>query len=178
MTKLFYKFLVIVYAALCFYLAFKGMPAELAGFAVAGALALVFFNLEAFVEFSGAGFSAKLNNRIENIEKEIEPIKSKATEPDIKNKSSNEEPSSDSEESISKDSLKVLDALIEGKYSWRTIKGLRGSTKIPKEGLEEILTELEAAELVTTSKAATGKTIWGATMRGHVTHSVEHATYE
>ena len=53
------KLAVFIYAGLCFYLAILGMPAELAGFIIAGALSLAFLNLESFAEFSGAGFSAK-----------------------------------------------------------------------------------------------------------------------
>ncbi|GIU53719.1 ArsR family transcriptional regulator [Shewanella sp. KT0246] len=178
MNKIIYKILVLLYAALCFCLAIKGMPAELAGFAAAGALALVFLNLEAFAEFSGAGFSAKLNQRIETIEKDMEPIKSKATEPEISAKPEMKNGETDSIQ-LDEDKLKILDALIDGKYSWRTITGLCQDTKISRDNLSELLTELEAEGLVTASKSAAGKVIWGSTMRGNIFHSIErHATFE
>jgi len=178
MNQILYKLLVIVYALLCFFLALEGMPAELAGFAVAGALSLVFLNLEEFAEFSGAGFSATLRKRVEKVEKDIEPIKSKATEPEALESSAKKKIDDHSDEGLGGDSLKVLDALVEGKYSWRTNLGLENATKLSREKLSEVLTEMEADELVTTTQSATGQVMWGATMKGHVTHTVEHATYE
>lgn len=178
MNHILYKILVIAYAALCFYLAVNGMPTELAGFVVAGALSLVFLNLEAFAEFSGAGFSAKLNKRMDSIEKEIEPIKSKATEPETIEKTVKSKTGRDSSDGLGSDALKVLHALIEGKYSWRTIIGLEKETKLSSETLSEVLIGLEADKLVTTNSSSTGKRMWGATMRGHITYAVEHTTYE
>lgn len=82
MNNILYICCVLAYVGLSFYLAFLGKPAELAGFVVAGALSLAFLKLDSFKEFSGGGFSAKLNERVENIERDIGPIKSKETEPD------------------------------------------------------------------------------------------------
>lgn len=164
-----------IYVLLSYVLALLGRSAELAGFAVVGALALVFLKLDSFKEFSGGGFSAKLKERVDDIEKDLAPIKSKAIEPEEVENTLNK---TKFDEGLSKKALQVLDALVEGNYSWRTFKGLEASTKIPKSELEEILTELEADMLVTTTKSSAGKVIWGATSRGHVTYSVEHATYE
>ena len=154
------------------------MPAELAGFAVAGALSLVFLNLEAFAEFSGGGFSAKLKERVEKIENDIEPIKSKATEPELPVNLESKD-FDDDNTALNENKLKVLDALIEGKYSWRTMSGLIKDTQIPKDKLSEILSELEAESLVTASTSSAGKVIWGSTMQGNIFQSIErHAVFK
>lgn len=114
LPELIYKALVLVYAGLCFFLAISAMPAELAGFLVAGDLSLAFLKLNAFSEFGGAGFIARINRNVKEIEKAIEPITSKETEPDrLEGLSGNDETGSGL--SLEENHRKVLVALTQSK---------------------------------------------------------------
>jgi hypothetical protein len=163
-NEVIYFFCVLAYAASSFVLAYLGKPAELAGFVMAGALSLAFLKLDSFKEFSAGGFSAKLKERIEAIERDIGPIKSKETEPD------EVEPAGEAladECFLDKGFQEVLSALTNGKYSWRTLSGLATTTDLTRDRLLGILAKLEQRGLATTSKSGSGKKIWGATFKGH-----------
>ncbi len=169
MNNILYICCVLAYVGLSFYLAFLGKPAELAGFVVAGALSLAFLKLDSFKEFSGGGFSAKLNERVENIERDIGPIKSKETEPDEVESA----PDAQADEFfLDKETQDVLFALTNGKYSWRTLGGLKSDTKFTRNRILEILAKLEKDGLATCNKSASGKEIWGATAKGHAVESL------
>lgn len=166
--EIFYCICVLVYAAGCFVLAWSGKLAGLAGFVIAGALSLVFLKLDSFKEFSGGGFSAKLNQRVESIERDIAPIKSKETEPD----GAAESDTPAERFALNEDTEKVLFSLTNSKYSWRTLSGLRADTAFDREKLRSILGKLENDGLVTRSTSASGKDIWGASEKGYVVDSL------
>ena len=167
-----YRMAVLTYAGLCFYLALCGMPAELAGFAVAGALSLVFLKLESFAEFSGGGFSAKLKERVDRLQNDIEPLKSRETEPEPTQSSDKDDLKQDDETSLNEGSQQVLHSLTTSKYSWRTLTGIVADTKLPKDQISDTLFELEQCGLAVSSKSTNGRTIWGATMRGYITDAI------
>lgn len=178
MKECLYKIAVLTYAGLCFYLALRGMPAELAGFAVAGALSLVFLKLDSFAEFSGAGFSAKLKETVEKLKKDIEPIKSKETEPDsaqLINEGSNGQ---EYESQLDHNKQLVLNSLVDSSYSWRTLTGVEADTKLPKDKISDILFELEQSDLAVSGKSSNGRTIWGATMKGYIAAAIDKAQPE
>ena len=116
MFDIFYGACVLLYGGSSFYLAFIGKPAELAGFVVAGAISLVFLKLDSFKEFGGAGFSAKLADKVSRLEKEIDPIRNKQTEPESSRKPATGVTRSSDEKAYED----VLFALTNGRYSWRT----------------------------------------------------------
>lgn len=149
------------------------MPAELAGFAVAGALSLVFLKLESFSEFSGGGFSAKLKEQVDKLQNDIEPLKSKETEPETTRLSSSAELGEEDDTSLEENSRLVLHALIGSKYSWRTLTGLVADTKLPRDQSSDILFELEKRDLAIHSKSSDGRAIWGGTMRGYITDAID-----
>lgn len=167
------KLAAITYASLCFYLALVGKPAELAGFAVAGAIALVFFDLKSFVEFGGAGFFAKIKQvreKVDDVEKNLAPILLKETDPDAETEI---DKPSDSEYGLVDNSKYVLQAVTNRKYSWRTLSGIVKDTGIESSEVEDILHELEERKLVNTSKSSSGKTIWGGTLLGYIVNAYE-----
>lgn len=160
----------VIYGALCFYLAWAGKPAELAGFAVAGAIALVFFDLKSFVKFSGIGFSAiirQVEEKVDDVEKRLAPILLKETDPDI-NDDSKLNVASETLSDLDKSSLSVLHSLTNKNYSWRTLSGIIKDTGLDQSKIKDILHELEDKNLADTSKSSAGKTIWSATLRGHI----------
>src|SRR5690606_9130507 len=142
-------------------------PAELAGFLVAGALSLAFLKLNEFSEFGGAGFIARINRDVKEIEKAIEPIKSKETEPDrLEEFAGNDE--NESGLLLDESHRKVLVALTQSKYSWRTIGGIAKDANINENMVPDILFDLEQAGMAVSGKSSSGLVIWGSTMKGHI----------
>ena len=117
------------------------------------------------------GSLQKTRERIDKLEKDIEPIKSKETEPEEKSA-----PKIAEEFDLGSDSLKVLKALTNSKYSWRTMRGLESETKFESSKLAGVLQELEEKSLASSSKSSAGKTIWGATMRGYILVSLNESS--
>jgi hypothetical protein len=172
MNSKIYNFCIFIFAGSSFYLAYVGKPAELAGFVVAGALSLVFLKLDSFKEFSGGGFSAKLKERVENLERDIAPIKSKQTDPE------SEASSLPEHFFLGEESEKVLFSLTNGKYSWRTLGGLKADTKLAEKKLVSILKKLELDGLAYASKSSSGNEIWGATEKGYAVESLHYPRAE
>lgn len=167
LPELIYKALVLVYAGLCFFLAISGMPAELAGFSVAGALSLVFLKLNAFSEFGGAGFTARMKNSVKELKRAIEPITSKETEPDrVERLPGDDETSSNL--LLEEDHRKVLIALTQSKYSWRTIGGIAKDANLNESMVPDILFDLEQEGMAVSGKSSSGLAIWGSTMKGYI----------
>ena len=157
MNEFIYRLLVLVFAGLSFYLANTGNAAGLAGFIVAGALSLIFLKLDAFKEFSGGGMSAKLHDRLDKVEQKLEPIEAHATEPDANNGKGEER---------SDPSWRVLHALTNGEYTWRTFDGLRKETNLSDSELRETLIKL-AADGVVGNKPFSSRELWSATQAGY-----------
>ena len=136
-----------------FYFGYMSQPAEMGLAIVAGALGLVFSNLERFSEFSGAGFSAKLKDQVEAlIEKETEP-----------------EPQPENDSGIGLiDGRKraVLSSLGNPSYTWRFLGGIMKDTSLNKEQALSSLNELIEREFAQRTRNKDGKPIWSLTAKG------------
>lgn len=168
--EIFYSLCVLAYAAGSFFLALAGEAKGLAGFVIAGALSLVFLKLDSFKQFSGGGFSATLNQRVDRVERDIAPIKSKETEPD--EPTDTDMPAE--KFALNEDAEKVLFSLINSKYSWRTLTGLNADTGFSREKLKTVLQDLKQDGLVTKSNSSSGKEIWGASDKGYLVDSYHY----
>lgn len=157
-----------IYVGLAYLLALLGKPAELAGFAVVGALSLVFLKLESFKEFSGAGITAKLRDQVNDIQKDLEPIKAKATEPED-TPQSEQMPEELLKLTVQDEKAKdALLALTGGQYSWRTIHGVAKSTQqSPSEALSTLQLLIDAG-LAVKGSSSSGRELWGPTVRGSI----------
>lgn len=122
---------------------------------LAGALGLAFSNLDKISEFSGAGFSAKMKEQVQAVidkETEVSP-----------EREGNEASISNSKET------KVLKALADPKYTWRTLSGLSKDTGLNESELLKMLTLLVGNELAQcANKNKTGEMIWSLTTLGRV----------
>jgi len=159
-----FEMVAISYVACSFILALIGRTAELLAFVVAGAISLAFLKLELFKEFSGGGFRAKLKERVEKVELELEPLKLKGTEPE----ESEIDRVQDLERSLlNEEQQKVLLALTNSHYSWRTLKGIESHTQLSRDTIIKALLYLEHEGLSLKGMRATNKVIWSATRLGY-----------
>lgn len=155
---------VATYVIASFILALLGKPAELAGFVVAGALGLVFLRLDEFKEFSGGGFSAKLRERLDEIQEELEPIKLKETEPDRSGEVTEE---TQRKIGLNPEEIRVLDAVSNSRYTWRTQRGVAKELKLDAEIIAGVISSLVDQSLV--SKTVSGdRELYSATQTGHI----------
>ena len=167
-----YIIAIVIYVALAYFLALIGKPAELAGFTVVGALALVFLKLDSFKEFSGGGITAKLRDEVKSMGNDLEIIKLKETEPEIES-----EPEGLPQEILElkeKDpnAEKALLALHNAKWAWRSIGGVAKETsQKPSEALNT-LELLKIAELAEEGRSRNGAKLWSPTVRGSVVGAI------
>ena len=169
MNAIFYSFMVMAFLGMSFTLAYLGKVAELAGFVVAGAFSLFFLKLDSFKEFSGGGISAKLKDRIDSLEADLEPIKIKETEPEAEEKDRvlNEElPEYGVDSDPEKDDMDVLFAITNSKFSWRTAGGIKADTKLSMVKVKKALQRLQFKGLVMKTERADGKSLWSGTKSG------------
>ena len=145
-----------------FVLVLIGDAATLTAFIVAGALCLTFLKLDSFKEFSGAGFSAKLKERVDQLEQDLEPIIEKEIEPE---NTSSETDSKLNRSRPTEEQLSVLLALSDSKYSYRTSTGLSKSAKLNKVQVSEALVYLMEYGFAKKSQT-TNKDLWRATKSG------------
>lgn len=133
-----------------FYFGYKAQPTEMGLVIVAGALGLAFSNLDKFSEFSGAGFSAKMRDQIQAvINKETEPEKSDSTH-GLTGKAYG----------LDENTEKVVKALGNSRYTWRTVSGISQESGLPKNEITRALHWLNLNNLVVKTDSRTNAN-WG-----------------
>jgi len=129
-----------------------GMNSEMGLSILAGAVSLVFLNLEKIASFKGGGFEIITKEQKEQIqaviEKETEPVELKF------------EAYGTDEQARS-----VIAALKNQKYTWRYVKGLTEESRQPKDQVLKTLEWLELNSLAKKSKSLKGD-VWSLTQRG------------
>lgn len=131
------------------------LPTEMGLSIVAGSLGLAFSNLDKLSEFSGGGFSAKLRTQVQAvIDKETEPRKTIG------------HPSGPA---FDENTLAVLRALSDPRFTWRTLNGIAGSANLSEAETWKLLVPLVGDKLVQVSnKKGTGVMIWSLTSLGRL----------
>lgn len=108
----------------------------------------------------------KTKEKVENIEKDVEPIISKETEAE-----EGEDTGSFLKSrgfSFDEDSKKVLNSLGRGKYSWRSLPGITKETGLPEQNVLNSLNWLSSNRLVVKTSGKRGA-LWGLTWEGRDT---------
>ncbi len=105
----------------------------------------------------------KTKEKVEDIEKDVEPIISKETE------------AQEAEDtgsflklrafSFDEDAKKVLNSLASSKYAWRTLTGITQETGMPKQNMLNSLSWLSSNRLAVKT-GEKGRTLWGLTLEG------------
>lgn len=133
-----------------FYFGYKHQPSEMGLVIVAGALGLAFSNLDKFSEFSGAGFSAKMRDQIKAvINKETEPEKSDSAH-GITVKAYG----------LDENTEKVVKALGNSRYTWRTVSGISQESGLPKREITRALSWLSLNNLIVKAESK-DRANWG-----------------
>ena len=96
-------------------------------------------------------------------------MKSKATEPEELESNTVSKPE---DFFLDSDTQKVLFALTNGKYSWRTMGGIKADTKFRPSQVLNTLLRLEKDGLARKGKSSSGSEIWGATDKGYSVESL------
>lgn len=148
---------VIVLLGVSSVLGFLSLTTEMGLAILAGAIGLAFSNIDKISSFEGAGFKAEMRKKIEAvIEKETEQdtdliaVESKENEPTT------------SKESIE---YKLLQALNNQRYTWRTLSGLSMDTGYNRLMIAPVLQELSDLGYIMQSKGDKGL-IWSLTIDG------------
>lgn len=134
-------------------LGFLGRSVEMGLSIVAGAMALTFLNLDKFTKIKGAGFEAELKEQVESIiEKETESViqSGGAT---IKGYG------------LVGDSIKIVEALGNPKYTWRYPSGLAKEAGVNIKEVQKTLDWLKEHMLARVSSGKNGD-IWALTSKG------------
>lgn len=131
---------------------FMGKNAEMGLSIAAGAISLVFLNLEKIASFKGGGIEIITKEQQEQIqaviEKETEPsgVRAEGFGTDLNTRS-------------------VISALKNQKFTWRYVRGLVDESKQSKEQVEESLSWLLANGLAKKSRGMKGE-IWSLSQKG------------
>jgi len=167
-----YIIAVVIYVALAYILALIGKPAELAGFTVVGALALVFLKLDSFKEFSGGGITAKLRDDVKSMGVDLDKMKLKETEPEIESESEGLPQEIVELKDKDPNAEKALLALNNAKWTWRSIGGVaKEISQKPSEALTT-LELLRISGLVEEGRSRTGTKLWSPTVRGSIVSAI------
>jgi len=139
-------------------LGFLGKPAEMALSILAGTLGLIFADVDRFVRFGRARLDAGVREKLEAIlEREIEPAAAawhphSAIAP------------------IDDNTLKVMEALRNSRFTWRHLGGLSEETALPQQAVSNSLGWLVTHDLAKESDGADGP-IWSLTPKGRHVHA-------
>ncbi len=145
-----------------FVLGYIGKNIEMGIFVTCGAICMAFLKLELFKEFSGAGFKAKLREEINEVKRDLEPIKVKETEPEeiLNNKHENL-----SDIKLNKIQLEILDAIVSSRFAFRTASGIAKEKGFSLSSVNKTLKELEKLSRVSEVAGRKGL-LWSITMLG------------
>lgn len=145
-----------------FVLGYIGKNIEMGIFAACGGICMAFLKLELFKEFSGAGFTAKLREEINEVKRDLEPIKVKETEPE---ELFNDKHKTVNDIKLDRIQLEALDAIESSRFTFRTVSGIAKEKGFTLPSVKKALKELEKLSLV--SEVAGRKApLWSITTLG------------
>ena len=136
-------------------LAFLGKPTEMALVILAGSLGMAFSNIDKISKFKGAGFEAEMRDL------RIDAILDKETESDPK-----ENDPGLLEISFNRSLEKILSALNNPAYTWRTVAGVSKESGLPLETVTKELINLVGMDYVHQGKDRNKKVIWSLSKDG------------
>ena len=128
---------------------YLSMPKEMGLAILAGALGMAFSNLDKISEFKGAGFSAKMKDQ-------FQAVIDKETEPNVV---------AELDSAIPEGASKILSALQNTQFTWRSISGLMQDTKLDRSSLSSEMGWLVENDYARHSLGKHGS-IWTLTPRG------------
>ncbi|WP_226647654.1 hypothetical protein [Microbulbifer variabilis] len=149
------------------YLTLQKLPVKMGLSIVAGALGLAFSNLDKIGEFKGAGFSAKMVEQVEAIveketEEQVVTTRNKKVEEELDFLEFSRTPvvSHYPAQAIVSSSLSnetsIIQALLNSKYTWRTVSGLANGANIGSKEVVHAIDRLVGRGLVRSSEGRGG----------------------
>ena len=135
-------------------LAFAGKPTEMGLAIAAGALGLAFSNIDKISKFKGAGFEAEMKDN-------IQAVIDKETEFDT-----DETVFKYAKTELNKDQQKVISALANPAFTWRTATGISNESKLSPEIVSKELINLINLDFAQQGRDKNKKVIWAPNKRG------------
>lgn len=115
------------------------------------------------------------NEKVEQLKNEVDPIIAKETEKESQESMPLSVSIADRTTLLAENQKKVLEALVNGKFTLRTRTGICKDTGLPKEEVIKILEEMETEDLARSAKVLVRgelKTRWYATEEGRAVEAV------